>query len=263
MLSAIIVDDEPYARAKLERLLGDEDAEILAVCAHGEEAVPAIEELRPDLVFLDIQMPGMDGFEVLRAIDPARRPEFVFVTAYDQYALQAFEVNALDYLLKPFDRERFRAALARAECRLRGGAHGAQAIERLLTHLAALGGGAPAAEPAPQRHHLEWIFVRKGNRAARLTVAEIDWFEAQGNYVRIHAAGDTYLIRERMTALVDRLDPRRFARIHRTAIVNLSYIKEMRPWSNSAFTVILRDGTELRLSRRYRSRLASTIGEYL
>jgi two-component system LytT family response regulator len=264
LLTTIIVDDEPYARAKLERLLADEDAEVLAVCANGAEAAAAIQQLRPDLVFLDIQMPEMDGFDVLRAIAPVHLPEIVFVTAFDQYALRAFEVNALDYLLKPFDQERFAAAFARAEQRLRDRAPRSEELLRLLDHVAELarqgGGGEP---PAARGVYLEWLFVPKGQRVVKLPVAEIHWFEAQGNYVRIHARGETYLIRERMSALMERLDLRRFARIHRTAIVNLAFVREMRPWANSAFVVLMDDGTELRLSRRYRARLAGTIGEYI
>ena len=264
MLTTIIVDDEPYARAKLERLLAEEDAEVLAVCANGREAAAAIGQLKPDLVFLDIQMPEMDGFDVLRAIAPVHLPEIVFVTAFDQYALRAFEVNALDYLLKPFDQERFAAAFARAEQRLRERAPRTDEVLRLLDHVAALAGQREGTErPAPGGVYLEWLFVRKGQRVVKLPVPDIHWFEAQGNYVRIHAKGENYLIRERMSALMERLDPRRFARIHRTAIVNLAFVREMKPWSNSAFVVLLDDGTELRLSRRYRARLASTIGEYL
>ena len=261
MLKTIIVDDEPYARAKLERLLADEEAEVLAVCANGREAVAAVEQLKPDLVFLDIQMPEMDGFEVLRAIAPVHLPEIVFVTAFDQYALRAFEVNALDYLLKPFDQERLQAAFARAEQRLRDSGSRQADVTRLLEHLARQ----PGAADSPPRGdvHLEWLFVRKGQRVVKLPVPEINWFEAEGNYVRIHIKGEAYLIREKMMALQARLDPGQFARIHRTAIVNLSYVREMRPWSNSAFVVLLDDGTELRLSRRYRGRLAASIGEYL
>jgi two-component system LytT family response regulator len=261
VLKTIIVDDEPYARAKLERLLADEEAEVLAVCANGREAVAAIEQLKPDLVFLDIQMPEMDGFEVLRAIAPVHLPEIVFVTAFDQYALRAFEVNALDYLLKPFDQERLHAAFERAEQRLRDSARRPEEVMRLLEHLARQPGASDS--PVAGDVHLEWLFVRKGQRVVKLPVPDINWFEAEGNYVRIHIKGEAYLIRERMMALQDRLDPKRFARIHRNAIVNLSYVKEMRPWSNSAFVVLLEDGTELRLSRRYRGRLAGTIGEYL
>ncbi|HEX6369407.1 MAG TPA: LytTR family DNA-binding domain-containing protein [Longimicrobium sp.] len=261
MLNVIIVDDEPYARAKLERLLAEEDAEVLAVCANGREAAAAIEQLKPDLVFLDIQMPEMDGFEVLRAIAPVHLPEIVFVTAFDQYALRAFEVNALDYLLKPFDQERFHAAFARAQQRLGEAAPRSDDVMRLLDHLASQRGGGDAA--AAGDAYLEWLFVRKGQRVVKLCVPDINWFQAEGNYVRIHTRGETYLIRERMVALQARLDPRRFARIHRTAIVNLAFVKEMRPWSNSALVVLLEDGTELRMSRRYRGRLSATIGEYL
>jgi two-component system LytT family response regulator len=261
LLKVIIVDDEPYARAKLERLLADEEAEILAVCANGREAAAAIDQLKPDLVFLDIQMPEMDGFEVLRAIAPVHLPEIVFVTAFDQYALRAFEVNAVDYLLKPFDQERFAAAFARAEQRLRDSASRSGNVQRLLDHLSRQPGAGD--NPAAGDVYLEWLFVRKGNRVVKLSVPEIHWFEAEGNYVRIHTHGDAYLIREKMMTLQARLDPKRFARIHRNAIVNLSFVKEMRPWSNSAFVVLLDDGTELRLSRRYRGRLAASIGEYL
>jgi two-component system, LytTR family, response regulator len=158
LLKVIIVDDEPYARAKLERLLADEDAELLATCANGREAAAAIEQLKPDLVFLDIQMPEMDGFEVLRAIAPVHLPEIVFVTAFDQYALRAFEVNALDYLLKPFDQERFAAAFARAEERLRDSTRRSEDVLRLLEHLARQPGASPV--PAPGDVYLEWLFVR-------------------------------------------------------------------------------------------------------
>jgi two-component system, LytTR family, response regulator len=264
LLTTVIVDDEPYSRAKLERLLAEEDAEVLAVCANGAEATAAIEQLKPDLVFLDIQMPEMDGFDVLRAIAPVHLPEIVFVTAFDQYALRAFEVNALDYLLKPFDQERFAAALARAEQRVQTRVPRSEEVMRLLDHVASLARQRDGGEqPAPAAVHLEWLFVRKGERVVKLPVAEIHWFEAEGNYVRVHARGEAYLIRERISALMERLDARRFARIHRTAIVNLAFVRELRPWFNSAFVVLMDDGTELRLSRRYRARLAGTIGEYL
>ncbi|HEX7243718.1 MAG TPA: LytTR family DNA-binding domain-containing protein [Longimicrobiaceae bacterium] len=266
MIRVLAADDEPFARARLVRLLRREAVEVVGVCRNGEEAVRAIAAERPDLVLLDVQMPGMSGFDVVREVGPAAVPMVVFVTAHDRYALQAFEVNAVDYLLKPVHPDRFHAAVARARDRLEAGGR-LQHARQLAALLATVAGqvGAAVAEPPPPApaDHLEWLFVRKGERVLTLRVDDVDWMGAEDNYVRLHVGKESHLIRERMQALEERLDPRRFARIHRSTIVNLERVRELRPWSSGEFLVILRDGRELRLSRRYRGKLGFPIGQYL
>jgi two-component system LytT family response regulator len=250
----LIADDEPPARAKLRRLL-DADPEVAVVgeAASGTEAVEMIERLRPELVFLDIQMPGADGFGVLQAIDPAVMPHVVFVTAYDEYALRAFEVHAVDYLLKPFDADRLRTALTRAKERVRarpvaGGDGLDERIRRVLAE----------ARPAPA--YLERVLVRTGTRAVFLRTDQVDWLEAEENYVRLHAGQESYLVRGTLAGLEERLDPARFIRVHRSHIVNLASIRELHPWSHGDWMIVLRDGRELMLSRRYRDRIPELAG---
>lgn len=248
-ITVLIVDDEPPARAKLRRFLAAEaGVEVVGEAESGTEAVAAIERLRPALVFLDVQMPGLDGFGVLaalgEALDSEPLPHVVFVTAFDEYALRAFEVNAVDYLLKPFDSARFRTALERAKERLqrRGGGD----VERIAALL---------AQVRPRPEYLERILVRGRDRAVFLELSEVRWFEAEQNYVRLHTAGGSHLVRGTLAALEERLDPRHFLRIHRSRIVNTAHVRELRPWSHGDYQVVLRDGTELTLSRRYRDRL--------
>jgi two-component system LytT family response regulator len=250
----LIADDEPPARAKLRRLLdADPEAAVVGEAASGTEAVEMIERLRPDLVFLDIQMPGADGFGVLQAIDPAVMPHVVFVTAYDEYALRAFEVHAVDYLLKPFDADRFRTALARAKerGRARPSAGGDALDERIRRVLA-------EARPAPA--YLERVLVRTGTRAVFLRTDQVDWLEAEENYVRLHAGQESYLVRGTLAGLEERLDPARFIRVHRSHIVNLASVRELHPWSHGDWMIVLRDGRELMLSRRYRDRIPELAG---
>ncbi|HEX6373159.1 MAG TPA: LytTR family DNA-binding domain-containing protein [Longimicrobium sp.] len=250
----LIADDEPPARAKLRRFLSaDPQIAVVGEAASGTEAVEMIERLRPDLVFLDIQMPGADGFGVLQAIDPAAMPHVVFVTAYDEYALRAFEVHAVDYLLKPFDADRFRTALARARERVhaRPSAGDDRLDERIRRVLA-------EARPAPA--YLERVLVRTGTRAVFLRTDEVDWLEAEENYVRLHAGRESYLVRGTLAGLEERLDPARFIRVHRSHIVNLASIRELHPWSHGDWMIVLRDGRELMLSRRYRDRLPELAG---
>jgi len=245
-IRALIVDDEPLACERIRMLLAQEsDVAIAGECRNGTEAVRAISQLAPDLVFLDVQMPELTGFEVVGQLDPARMPVIVFVTAYDQYALKAFEVSALDYLLKPFDRERFSKALGRARTELdrRGAGQVNQQVLKLLTEL------------QHSKKHVEKLIVRAGGKVFFLRADEIDWIEAAGNYVRLHAGKDEYLYRETMTKLESQLNPERFARIHRSTIVNVERIKELQPWFRGDYQIVLRDNHKLTLSRNYRSRL--------
>lgn len=256
-LSVVIVDDEPVARARLRRLLAEHtDIVIIAECADGEEAVDAIRAHHPDLVFLDIQMPELNGFQVLESLPKEERPRVVFVTAYDRYALDAFAVEALDYLLKPFDAERLRVTLDRARSRI--GARDTDIVGALkrLTELqhelrSAVSGAVPAAQP----QYLERLSVKHEDRIYLLQVSEIDYCEAAANYVKVHAGARSFLIRETITDLARRLNPKMFARIHRSTIVNLDRIKEIHPWSWGDAIVIMRSGQELRMSRYYRDQL--------
>jgi|SRR5579871_473485 len=235
-MRVLIVDDEPLACERIRTLLAEEPGvEIAGECHDGKSAVETIRRIAPDLVFLDVQMPEMNGFEVLKALDPV--PPIIFVTAFDEFAVKAFEVHALDYLLKPFDRERFQKALARARrsdvaAKLRG------LIEQLHG-----------------RRYLDRLVVKTGGRVIFLTAEEIDYIEAAGNYVRLHTGGENHLYREKISHLEMELDPAKFARIHRSTIVNLSRVKEMHPLFRGDFTVLLRDGRELILSKSYRGRL--------
>jgi two-component system LytT family response regulator len=243
VISAIIVDDESLARAMLRSMLSEHrDISIVAECATGHAAVKSIATHAPDLVFLDIQMPELDGFGVLRKLDRARMPHIVFVTAFDQYALQAFEFHALDYLLKPFDKERFEQALERARCQVLHQRR-ADVDERILALL---------AERDRPAEYLDRIFVKSDGRVFFVKVTEIIWIEAQGNYVYLHTAKAKHLLRETLTALEARLDPRKFRRIQRSAMVNLDFISELQPWSRGDYRVILKDGSELKLNHRYR-----------
>lgn len=238
-LRALIVDDEDLARQRIRHLLQKEpDVEVVGECAHGVEAVRAIENLAPDLVFLDIQMPELDGFGVVEAVGADRMPATLFVTAFDQHALRAFEVHALDYLLKPFDPERFSAALDRARrwCATGGRPDLAGLLEGLRQ----------------ERPWLDRILVRQGDRHVLLRCSHIQWIEAEDNYVRLHVEGTSFLLRQTMAGILQRLDPAQFRRIHRSAIVNLDFIRELQPWTSGDHLVLMKDGTKLTLSRTYR-----------
>ncbi|MET0398371.1 MAG: LytTR family DNA-binding domain-containing protein [Longimicrobiaceae bacterium] len=262
-IRSLVVDDEPLARRRVLRLLrGEPDAEVVGSAASGDEAVEAVHALAPDLLLLDVQMPGLDGFGVLDALGPEAMPYVVFVTAYDRYALRAFEVHALDYLLKPFDPGRFHRAFGRARERIRRREtreHRRRLIG-LLGDLAARGAGGdePAAADAPPP--VERLLVRAEGRILFLRVGEIDWVGARGNYAELHVGPEAYLVRETMAELEARLDPRRFLRVHRSTIVNLDRVRELRPWFGGDYRVSLLDGTELHLSRLYRGRAAERLG---
>ena len=234
MMRTLVIDDEPLAREKIVRhLASHRDVEVIGECGDGEAAIQAIRELEPDLLFLDIHLPECDAFEVLRRAAVRKRPAVIFVTAYDEYALRAFEVQALDYLVKPFDDERFRSALQRGREQL-------------------------ARAPAPNSFYEGLgarVLVHTGGSIRILKHADIDWIESAGNYVRLHVGAEAYLHRDTMHHLEASLDPARFIRIHRCHIVNIDSIRELQPLFKGSYTVVLEDGTELTLSPPYRAQL--------
>jgi two-component system LytT family response regulator len=244
----LVVDDEAPARRKLLRLLRAEPGvQVVGEADGGDSAILAIERLAPELVFLDVQMPGTDGFAVVRGISSAAAnskkplPHIIFVTAHDQYALRAFEVHAFDYLLKPVAEERFREALSRARAQHEQ-ANGNDAETRLrdLFH-----------QMQRERGYSDRLLIREGERAFFLAVSEICWIEADRNYVFVHAAGKRHSIRATLDSVEDSLDPKSFVRINRGSLVRLDAIRELQPWFHGEYKVILRDNTELRWSRRY------------
>lgn len=255
-IRVLIVDDEALARKRVRRLLlSDPEIEIVGECATGEDAVQTVGEMSPDLLCLDVQMPGMDGFAVVEALAALGTPlpVIIFITAYDQYALKAFEVQAQDYLLKPFDRPRFYRAIRAAKEQV-GRRQTAGTNRRLMDLLETL--------QTPQRY-LSRLVVKNGGRILFLKVNDIDWIEAADNYVRLHCGADTHLLRETMNRLQEQLDPGRFLRIHRSTIVNVDRIEELQPWFHGDFLVKLRGGAELTLSRGYRERVEAALGRGL
>jgi two-component system LytT family response regulator len=246
-LRVVVVDDEPLARQGMSSLLArDPDVAVVAECADGREAVDAIGALHPDLVLLDVQMPEMDGFEVLRALDPERMPAVVFVTAFDRFALRAFDVAAVDYLLKPFDDDRFARAMERAKTAVRGAEAGelGRRMMRLLESAPAAAGPAPRASGWATR-----LLVKATGRTVFVRTEEVDWIEADDYYAKLHVAGKSHLMRETMASLEARLDPQRFFRVHRSAIVNLDRVREVQFLFRGEHVVILHDGTKLKLTR--------------
>ncbi|HEX6749133.1 MAG TPA: LytTR family DNA-binding domain-containing protein [Longimicrobium sp.] len=250
-LRVVVVDDEPLARSGMAGLLArDPDVAVVAECADGREAVDAISRLRPDLVLLDVQMPEMDGFEVLRELGPERLPVVVFVTAFDRFALRAFDVAAVDYLLKPFDDERFALAMGRAKHAVRN-AEAGELGRRVLAMLERGGTPSPVAEsPRPEpAGYATRLTVKGSGRTVFVRVDEVDWIEADDYYAKLHVSGKSHLLRETMGSLETRLDPLRFFRVHRSAIVNLDRVREVQFLFRGEHVVILHDGTRLKLSR--------------
>ncbi|HEX6747241.1 MAG TPA: LytTR family DNA-binding domain-containing protein [Longimicrobium sp.] len=262
-MRVVVADDEPLARRRVLRLLREHDdqVDVVAVCESGSQAVDAIRETRPDLVFLDVQMPEMDGFEVLEHLG-GDLPAVIFVTAHDRYALRAFEVHALDYLLKPFDVERFNQALERGRTQVERRAGDAPNRLAALLEQLARDRGADEAASRPRGRYLDWVMVKVRGKVEFLRTADIDWVEAEGNYVRLHAGKKGYLIREKIGMLEERLDPDRFLRVHRSAIVQLDRVAELHPMAAGDGILILRDGSEVKLSRGYRRRLLERVPEY-
>jgi two-component system, LytTR family, response regulator len=244
-IRVLIVDDEPLVRRGIAVLLaGEPGIEVVGEARNGTEALTLIRETAPDLAFLDVQMPELDGLGVLAALEPEERPAVVFVTAFDRYAVRAFDLHAVDYLLKPFDDERFRTALARVRGRLQSGSAAAEraAVNALLAELRGTSSG-------PDR-----LAVREQGHIVLVPVDEIDWIEAADNYVRLHRGRQYHLLRESLARLEETLDRRRFARIHRSAMVNLARVKALEPVPGGEYDVILTDGRRLTLSRGYRDR---------
>lgn len=246
MIRTVIVDDEPLARAGLREFLAAErDATVIAECADGKAAIETIQSERPDLVLLDIGLPEASGFEVLTALPSAEMPVIVFVTAHDRFALEAFEAHAMDYLLKPVERSRFAVAMERARAALqyRGTADFASRLASLITDL-----------HSPDTYR-ERLAIRETGRTYFIRTADVDWIEAAGNYARLHLGQARHSLRETITALEQQLNPARFARIHRSVIVNLERIKELRPGARGDQIVVLQNGTRLPLSVKYRDAL--------
>jgi two-component system LytT family response regulator len=259
-MRAIIVDDEELARRGIRALLKRAgDVEIVSECCSGEEAITAINAGEPELVYLDIQMQGKTGFNVIAALPKTKCPHVIFVTAFDRFAVRAFEIHALDYLLKPINEERFNASLARARVTV-AGARGGSMIERfwqMTTELRAAAGQEllpPMADRIPVKAH---------GRIMIVNVAEIDWVEADGDYVSVHVGAKSWLLRETIAAAEARLALSGFVRIHRSTLVNIYRVRELLPLSKGEFTVVLLDGTELKLSRNYRFTLERLLGKTL
>jgi two-component system, LytTR family, response regulator len=262
-IRTLIVDDEVLSRRGVEiRLRNESDFEILAQCANGREALAAIQQFKPDLVFLDIQMPGMSGFEVLAKLPQEALPVVVFVTAYDQYAIPAFEARAIDYLLKPIDEARFSAALTRVREHVRARDAAGQR-DRLVQIIAEITGCGQIAldelmahgRKALEGQRPEVLPIRQGRETVRVPVASIEWVDAAGDYMCIHAGGDTHILRGTMKELEELLDPKLFQRVHRSTIVNLRLVKSLRAHMNGEYFLTLQGGHELKLSRTYRDKV--------
>lgn len=285
----LIVDDEALARQRVRRLLQNEpDVEIVGDAETGRDAVRMIHELQPDLVCLDVQMPELDGFGVLRELEGGRVPMVLFITAYDEHAQRAFDVHAVDYVLKPVDADRFRAAFERARTqrahavaaerlgelldtvrRLADGRAGGQGAMEGASGMPALNGGSNGSGNGAAQNgnggngasrYASRILVKQDGRMFFVKTTEIDWIEADRNYVRLHVGKAAHTIRERISHLEETLDPRLFARIHRSTIVNLNRVREMQQWFSGDYVVILEDATRLRLSRHYRDRVEKQVG---
>jgi len=247
---ALVVDDEPLARQSVRRFLKTHaDIDVIAECGDGRSAVSAILGSRPDLVFLDIQMPEMDGFEVVSRIGIEQMPATIFVTAYDQHALRAFEVEALDYLVKPFGKARFERALARGRERIAGRLD-SEAAKRILRAMESI---------AVRGSYLDRLPVSENGRIVFVKAQDVQWIEAAGNYARLHTAGRSHDVRETLTSIEGKLDPKEFLRIHRSAIVNVQFVKEVHPWFHGYHLVLLQNGHKVRMSR-YQREVAERFG---
>ncbi|HEY7472035.1 MAG TPA: LytTR family DNA-binding domain-containing protein [Gemmatimonadota bacterium] len=267
-IRVVVVDDEPLARRRIVRLLADREGfEVAGEFASGRKAALAIPEIEPDLLFLDVQMPEMGGFEVLESLSRSRPPVVIFVTAYDDYAVRAFEVHALDYIMKPFDDDRFDEALvhARTQLRMESGDSLRHRLNGVVEALQGLGArAAPAiSESGAGGRWIERLVIRTPDRAWFVRVADIEWVEAADYNVRIHTSQQTYTTRETLSGLAERLDPRRFVRVHRSTIVNIDSVREIQPYFHGAYILVLQDGTQIRLSRSRRHAFEEALGQAL
>jgi two-component system, LytTR family, response regulator len=253
MIRTLIIDDVALARERLKRCLADEtEIEIVGECDNGENAVADIRSLAPDLIFLDVQMPALDGFGVLEALKDERAPEVIFVTAYNDYAIQAFEVNALDYLLKPVDCERLSKAVERAKSRLGQSNRDDHLDSRFRALLEDIKTGSK---------FLKRLTIKLTGRTILLPTDEVDWIETHGNYLKVHTGRESHLIRGTMQSLETKLDPEKFVRVHRSVIVNVEKIKEIYPRSNGDQDLVLQNGRQLMLSRNYRDKFFAALGD--
>jgi two-component system LytT family response regulator len=254
LIRVLLVDDEPLARAMLREMLqGDPQVAIVGESCNGREALEAIRAHSPELLFLDVQMPEVGGFDVLASLGKGEIPHVIFVSAYDQYAVRAFEVQALDYLLKPFDQERFDISWQRAKAQIMRDRKGGGGMDqRILALLEELKAG---------NSYLERLVIKAGGRIYFLETNEIDWIEAEGNYVSVHSGKKSHLLRETISSLESQLDPKKFVRIHRSSIVRLDFIQELQSWFHGEYRVILQDGTQLTLSRNHRDKLQEALGK--
>ena len=253
-IKTVIVDDEPLARRTLCDLLKQhDDLQVIAECSDGDQAIQAIIDYKPDLLFLDVNLPGKNGFDVLQETPFEIMPVVVFVTAYEQYAVKAFEVHAIDYLLKPVDEERFNYTLERIRKEIERARSGSNLSRRIMSLL-------EDTDKTPK--HMERIKVKSSGTYIFLRVEEIDWIESEANYLRLHVGKNSYLVRGTMNSIEQKLDPNKFVRIHRSAIVNLDSIKEVHPWvQQGEYSLSLLDGRKLTISRNYRERFLKLIGE--
>ena len=249
-IRTIIVDDVELARERIKILLGDADLEIVAECANGREAIKALSSLRPQLIFLDIQMPKISGFEVVETIGVEEMPAVIFVTAYDEFAIRAFEINAIDYLLKPFDEARLKKAVARARREIEQQTLAGETEEKLRRLL---------KEVRTEPKYLKRIPVKSARATTLVLTEEIDWINAAGHYLELHAGGEKHLIREQLSRLEAKLDPEKFVRIHRSTIVNLDSIKSLHPLFNGDHIIVLKNGRELNSSRTYHENLIALL----
>jgi two-component system, LytTR family, response regulator len=253
-IKVLIADDELLARKFIRRMLKqDPDVEIVAECNNGAEAVALIRKEKPDLVFLDVQMPEMNGFAVLDAVKLDHLPEIIFTTAYESYAIRAFELHALDYLLKPFDQVRFKAALKYAKERFHSH-HDNEKQTQIGTLLESI---------RAQQQYLDRVIIRTDGRITFLQTREIDWLEADDKYVHLHTGKGTRMVRQALSAMEEQLDPKKFVRVHRSAMVNTDRIKELQPLFNGEHSLILDNGTRLTLSRKYKEKLFELLGKPL
>lgn len=265
-IRTLVIDDEPLAREGVMAMLArDPEIEVIGTCADGQSAISAIRTQRPDLVFLDVQMPKKDGFEVLAELKDAERPHVIFVTAYDKYAIRAFDACAIDYLLKPFRDARFMSALTRAKDEIRKArvVNMGEKMQELLgyVHEMVKGGGVPSSQPATTAtsEPADRVVLKTGSDLHFIKTSDIIWVESQADFIKVHTTGTAQLVRETLQNLEQRVDPARFLRIHRSSLVNLEHVKKVTPALYGDYTVLMSDETKLRLSRKNRSKLKQLI----